>query len=124
MWGEVKMAYDYLLELTRGDDHTFEVSFVDELGAPLPITGWAFKSTIKGNTALDDSDATVTVDIPPVSGPMADAGILQIPYPHEQTANLLPGENYVDVQCEVDGKVTTYVSGKILVHPDVTRRVG
>lgn len=115
---------EYLIELTRGDDHMQEFLFVDDLDVPVPITGRAYKTTMKQSLALGDEDAPVKVDIPAVSGEDAANGRLVIKYPHEQTKDLMPGIYYVDLQEEYLGNVTTVLSGTVLVHGDVTNRVG
>lgn len=118
------MALETLFEMFRGDDYSLQLTFTDQNSAIVDITGWVFKSTIKISPAMLDDAATVTVDIPAVSGMSAEAGKLYINFPSEQTANLLPGENYVDIQREYNGIVSTLWSGLCVIHSDVTRRVG
>lgn len=116
------MYSEQLMDFFRGDDHVLEVTFADDTGVPVNITGWAFKSTLKNNLFLDDEDSPVTVDIPPVSGLLAEQGILHIPYSHVDTEQLLPGTYFVDVQRELEGTVLTVVTGTAVVTGDATRR--
>ena len=115
---------DPLFELYRGDDHALRMEITDDAGTPIDLTGWMFKATVKLRPDTPDSEAPVSVDIPALDNMDAQAGVVYIELPHDQTENLLPGLNLFDVQREFNGKVTTVVSGRIRVLADVTRRVG
>lgn len=116
------MALQQIFEMYRGDDFTLKVHITDSNGMPVDITGWSFKSTMKLSTELDDTEAEVQVDIAAVSGPDAEAGVLYINYPHEQTKNLIPRTYVVDLQRELNGMVTTVFVGEALIKADVTHR--
>ena len=112
-----------LFVLYRGDDYTLRVVITDSADVPVDITGWSFISSMKLSTVLEDSDAPVSIDVPAVSGPEAEAGIVYISYPNDQTADLLVTDYVVDLQRVFNGKVTTVFSGKAKVLGDVTRRI-
>jgi len=57
------------LELAQGADFSMTLFFLDDSGAPLPLTGWTFKSDIRrtANSAVVKSLTTgsgITVDAP------------------------------------------------------------
>lgn len=116
------MSLPQIFEMYRGDDFTLKVDITDINGMPVDITGWAFKSTMKLSTELADEEAEVKVDIDPVSGVDAEAGVLYIEYPSAQTKNLLPRDYFVDLQRVVNNKVTTVFVGTVDVKADVTWR--
>ena len=116
------MSLPQIFEMYRGDDFTLRVTITDQNGMPVDITDWSFKSTMKLSTELADEEAEVKVDIPPVSGTDAEAGVLYIEYPSTQTKNLLPRDYFVDLQRVVNSKVTTVFVGTANVKADVTWR--
>ena len=117
------MSLPQLFEMYRGDDYALRVDFTDVEGNPVPITGWAFKSTMKLSTEIPDEEAEVQVDIEPVSGMYADNGILYIEYPSAQTKDLLPRTYYVDLQRILNGKVSTVMVGTANIKADVTKQL-
>jgi len=113
---------DPLFEMFRGDDYSLRVVITDSSGTPIDITGWSFKATMKLTTEMPDEEAPVKVDIPAVSGPDAEAGVVYVELPAGQTQNLLPASYCFDLQRSFNGKTTTVFVGKAKIHPDVTRR--
>ena len=114
-----------LFEMFRGNDVAFNVKVRNkETGAPVDITGWFFRATMKRGPTDDENDETapVKVDYGPLSGVDAEAGVLPILLPKEQTRNLGPGLYFIDVEQEVLGFVTTVIYGRVRVNGDITRR--
>jgi hypothetical protein len=112
-----------LFEMYRGDDYTLRVVITDSDDIPIDITGWSFSSSMKLSTEMDDTEATVSVDIPAVSGAEAEAGVVYVSYSKEQTVNLFVTKYVVDLQRVFNGKVITVFSGMVKILGDVTRRV-
>lgn len=115
------MSDQYLFEMYRGDDHAMRLEITDSNAAPIDITGWSFRSSMKLSTEDADSKAPVSVQIGPVSGPDAQAGVVYVNLPHEQTKNLIPTVYHFDLQRELDGKISTIFAGKVKILADVTR---
>lgn len=119
------MSEDVLFEMYRGDDHAFRMAIKDGTGTPIPVTGWSIKATMSLNPyAVNDADADVKVDMDNLSGDMAEAGVINVILPSEQTKNLHPSLYFFDIQYELSGKVKTIISGRVRVKADVTRRSG
>ena len=111
-----------LFVLYRGDDYTLRVVITDSADVPVDITGWSFSSSMKLSVFMEDSEAPVSVDVPAVSGIEAEAGVVYVTYPSNQTKNLIPTQYVMDLQRVYNGKVVTVLSGAISVLGDVTRR--
>ena len=47
------------LSLTRGNSHTYGVTFKNSAGTPYNIKNWVLKFTLKTNWDLPDSDASL-----------------------------------------------------------------
>jgi hypothetical protein len=112
-----------LFDITRGDDFVFSLTFKDAEGAEEGVSGSEFMCTMKKSLADADADAPVSVDMGPVSGVDADAGLVYVELPRAQTVNLVPGYYYFDVQQKKDTKILTIVNGRVKVLADVTQRV-
>lgn len=113
-----------LFEIRRGDDECIKVELNDEDDAPVDITDWQFKFTMKLNFQDDDSKAPIALDVSAFDATEAEAGLLFIPIDKTLTENLKPVPYFFDIQREYDGRVSTVLSGRIRVIPDVTRRRG
>ena len=111
-----------LFGMYRGDDYTLRVVITDNDDVPVDITGWSFSSSMKLSVFMEDSEAPVSVDVPTVSGPEAEAGVVYVTYPSDQTKDLIPTQHVVDLQRVYNGKVVTILSGAVSVLGDVTRR--
>jgi len=111
-----------LFEMYRGDDYTLRVVITDNDDVPVDITGWSFSSSMKLSVFMEDSEAPVSVDVPAVSGVEAEAGVVYVTYPSDQTKDLIPTQHVVDLQRVYNGKVVTILSGAVSVLGDVTRR--
>ena len=111
-----------LFEMYRGDDYTLRVVITDNDDVPVDITGWSFSSSMKLSVFMEDSEAPVSVDVPAVSGPEAEAGVVYVTYQSDQTKDLIPTKYAVDIQRVCNDKVITVLSGDVQVLGDVTRR--
>ena len=60
--------------------------------------------------------------VPAVSGVEAEAGVVYVTYPSDQTKDLIPTQHVVDLQRVYGGKTITVFSGIVNVLGDVTRR--
>jgi hypothetical protein len=112
-----------LFEITRGDDFLFTLNFKDDDDIAVDITGAEYKCTMKKAITVLDVDASLSLDIPAVSGFEAEAGLLYVELPRAQTENLEPGLYFFDVQQKKDDKVLTIVNDRVKVKADVTQRV-
>ena len=112
-----------LFEMYRGDDFTLRVVITDSADVPVDITGWSFSSSMKLSIYMEDSEAEVSVSVPPVSGVEAELGVVYITYPSDQTKNLLPVPYAVDLQRVFNGNVVTVFAGTVNVLGDVTRGI-
>ena len=111
-----------LFEMYRGDDYTLRVVITDNYDNTVNITGWSFSSSMKLSVFMEDSEAPVSVDVPAVSGVEAEAGVVYVTYPSDQTKNLIPTQYSVDLQRVFNTKTVTVFSGVVDVLGDVTRR--
>jgi len=111
-----------LFGMYRGDDYTLRVVITDNDDVPVDITGWSFSSSMKLSVFMEDSEAPVSVDVPAVSGVEAEAGVVYVTYPSDQTKDLIPTQHVVDLQRVYNGKTVTVFSGIVNVLGDVTRR--
>ena len=111
-----------LFEMYRGDDYSLRVEITDDSGVAIDITGWSFSSSMKLSVFMEDSEAPVSVDVPAVSGAEAEAGVVYVTYPSDQTKDLIPTKYAVDIQRVYNDKVITVLSGDVQVLGDVTRR--
>ena len=111
-----------LFEMYRGDDYTLRVVITDNDDVPVDITGWSFSSSMKLSVFMEDSEAPVSVDVPAVSGVEAEAGVVYVTYPSDQTKDLIPTKYAIDIQRVFYGNVITILSGEVTILGDVTRR--
>jgi hypothetical protein len=111
-----------LFEIVRGDDHAIRLTIKDDLGNPIPITGWAFSVTLKLHSEISDDDAPVKVDTGALDDTDAANGIVNILLPSSQTQNLLPTTYLFDIQREAYDTVITVLVGDVDVIADATRR--
>lgn len=119
------MAYKKL-SLTRGDSHTFTLTFTDSAGAPKCIKNWVVFFTLKTNWALPDSEAAlqkiVTVFSDSTSG---TSGVANVEFSPADTVNLEPLEYDYDIAvCTNANKTMTVMKGKFDLEWDVTRSAG
>ncbi|MBF0309815.1 MAG: hypothetical protein HQL56_09830 [Magnetococcales bacterium] len=111
----------------RGDTKVVFFAFEENDGTPIDINGHELWFTLKTNLADPDQEAVFQkrVIFPP--GPDAILGIGTLTLESTETETIEPGTFFYDLQRVIPGtppKVTTLVSGRLSVFPDVTRRNG
>ena len=113
------------MELYRGDNKSFTLSFTDAVGDPIDITGWKIYFTMKKSLTQSDAEADLKEDTEEHDDP--ENGLTSIHLSNGQTDTLgsseLPTDYFYDIQVKkTDGSVLTVISGIIKVLADVTRR--
>jgi len=108
------------LSVYRGDDKTFNFTFVDGDGDPVDITGWTIFFTVKENESDADDDAKISVDVTSHTSPTGGLSSLSIT---DSDTNITPKRYYYDFQIKkADGIIRTLLKGTIQVMTDITRR--
>ena len=109
------------IRVPRGDDKTWNLTFVDEDGNAIDLTGATIFFTVKINKADADSDAVIDVD--QASHTNAAGGLSSITITNSET-DLKPENYFYDFQLvDSGGLVTTVLSGIFKITQDVTTRV-
>jgi hypothetical protein len=103
------------LPIYQGDDVNAVITVTDATGAPADLTGYTAKAQVRKTVA--DSDPLVAIEIAAtVSG-----STVVLTISHAQTETL-KGKYVWDCQLvSAAGMITTIVSGKVPVTPEVTR---
>lgn len=106
----------------RGDTQTYKLTLKDSSGTPVDLTGCAVWFTMK--TSHDDPDTKAVIQVKVTSHTDAEKGITTVVIPATSTDSLTPNATYFyDFQLvTADGTVKTFLSGKVKILPDVTRR--
>lgn len=121
------------IRVLRGDSATLTLGLTkpDDAGVvqPFPVADTTHELwvTVKGDTAMSDSDAWVRKRLTS-SGDMAvrtppNDWIVDVRITADETALIPPGDYWYDAQVKVlaSGEVRTMVIGRFIVLPDVTR---
>jgi uncharacterized protein YfaT (DUF1175 family) len=114
---------DNNIELYRGDDISFNLTFTDPDNNDLPIdiTNWVVFFTIKTNKTDTDAKAVLHKEFSNFVNPAL--GIAPIIVSHTETNSFLGGY-YYDFQVKrQDGSILTITSGGITFLTDITRRI-
>jgi hypothetical protein len=120
------MAYRRL-SLTRGNSHTYGITFKNSAGIPYNIKNWVIKFTLKTNYDLPDSDASlqkvVTSFSDTTSGTSGSAQISLVP---SDTANLDIGvyDYDISVTTSLNDEFITVMKGKFDLEYGVTKTPG
>lgn len=108
------------IEVFRGDDWSMKLTFADENGTALNITGWTIFFTLKKKKTDTDADAVLQKNVTPES---PTTGVCTVVLTNTETLNLL-GLYYYDFQYkDDDGVVQTITSGGLTFVTDITRRI-
>ena len=107
------------LSCVRNDNKTWLLTFKDENGTAVDITGWTVFFTCKNSREDVDADALISYDITSHTDPTN--GQTKIELTTTDTARL--GSYPYDIQIKkTDGKITTVVTGDLSFVEDVTIR--
>jgi hypothetical protein len=114
------------LSLTRGDSHTYNLTFKNSSGNPYCLKNWTVFMTLKQNWSNSDADAVlqkiVTTFPDTTSG---TSGIASITFDPTDTVNLTPMEYDFDIAVRTnENKTYTVMKGKFDLEYDVTRTAG
>ena len=105
------------MEVIRGDDCQFELTFVDIDGDPIDLTGATIYLTVKKNLTDSDDDAVINKSYSSFSDPTS--GVTVIDLSHTDTSIPVRGY-YFDIQVEdASNKITSTRSGRFIVYQDV-----
>lgn len=120
------MAYRRL-SLTRGNSHTYGITFKNSAGIPYNIKNWVIKFTLKTNYDFPDSDASlqkvVTSFSDTTSGTSGSAQISLVP---SDTTNLDIGvyDYDISVTTSLNDEFITVMKGKFDLEYGVTKTPG
>lgn len=97
------------LELVKGDDAVVELSFVDELGAPVNMAGRSWQLRLSGPGFAVELDSLVVTTF-------ASSGVLSLPFPDTSTAAIPSGTTWylrddTNDRTLLDGEVRAFVAG-------------
>lgn len=104
------------IEIYEGDDLDFEMEVRDAANTLVNLTGYTAKGQVKTSYA-DLSPLTLVTTIPTPTN-----GIVKVSLANTVTAGLTAGGDYIyDIQLtNPSGKIRTYLTGDIIVLPEVT----
>lgn len=111
----------------RGDTKVFSLSFNTGDGAPVNITGHELWFTMKRDINDLDSDAIIQKKHVFPQGEHSEAGIGSLVLESSETGGFEPGLYLYDMQKVIVGTppvVSTLLSGRINILPDVTQTNG
>lgn len=115
-----------LLEVTRGDDTTFDIALTDSDGAALNLAGATLRFTAKYRHEDADVDAVIAKDTDAGITVVSEAGgTATITLDSADTASLV-GRTVLfwDVEVEgSDGSLRTPLDGRLVVLPDASHTV-
>lgn len=110
----------YNLKAMRGDTFIRSLSFVDESGTVIDITGWTIFFTAKN--VLSEADAAAEVSVNVTSHTSPTGGLTQI-LASAAAMTIEPGDYFYDIQIKkADGTIFTILSGKLIVETDISVR--
>lgn len=111
----------YNLRIARGDTFLRTLSFVDESGTVIDITGWTIFFTVKDVDTEADGTSEISEEITSHTSPTE--GLTQILIAAATMAALAPGDYFYDIQIKkADGTIFTILIGKLIVDADITLR--
>ena len=105
----------------RGDNSSYTLSFKNNDGTPIDITGWKIYFTMKQHLFQSDEDAALKVDVIVHDDPVN--GKTSIYLTNGLTEKLEPITYLYDIQVKKpDNTVLTIIVDKVEVKADITRR--
>lgn len=114
------------LSLTRGDSKTYTLTFRDASSALYCLKNWVVKFTLKTNSELPDSVASLQKIITTFADSTGGtSGVAVIPIVSTDTKDLTPQDYDFDITVTTAaGKNLTVMKGKLALEYDVTRDAG
>ncbi len=107
--------------LYRGDSREYTLSFTNNDGTKIDITGWKIYFTLKKYAWKADADADIKKDITAHLKPLE--GETKITLTAGDTKNLGIGVYNFDIQIKrADGTILTVLKGTLEIMLDITRR--
>lgn len=108
------------IKIIRGDDVVLPVTFTDEDGDAIDITGATVFFTVKPDYSADDTDALIAKEITSHTGPSLGQTTITL----DDTDTALDGGVYIwDLQIKYsNGKFSSTIAGKLELIRDVTIR--
>lgn len=112
--GQESLPANYNLVLYKGDYFQTSIVIKDNAGAPINLTGYTAKCSIKSSPSASTSfDATCAIT--------AGNGLVNITFPSSVTKDIVAGDYVWDFQVtNPSGNVRTYLAGDVKVYAEVT----
>ena len=111
----------------RGDTKVFNLSFKDNAGTPINISGHKLWFTMKINVTDADANAVFQKEITFPENTDSENGVGALTLGSDETGTIEPGTYFFDIQKVIPGTppiVATLLSGRVAVLSDITRRNG
>jgi len=109
------------ITVKRGDTTPLPLTFTDENGSAVDITGWTIYFTVKAKIDDEDNDAKIKKDVTTHSDPTNGKTVITL---SSSDTSIDPGNYYYDVQVKTNtGEIYTPLEGNFIVRPDITKRV-
>lgn len=110
----------YNVDLVRGDSKTYDLTFTDNDGVALDITGWTIYYTVKERLTDNDESAILRKLVTVVAS--STVGEVEIVLENTDTQDLEIKVYWHDIQVKnLDDKINTIAFGQLNVIADVTR---
>lgn len=109
------------IEIIRGDDEQFELTFTDIDGDPIDLTDGTVFFTVKKSLSDDDDEALITKEITEFAAPTT--GVARLVLSKTQT-DIPEGRYFYDVQFKDSANmISSTIRDKFYVKKDVTLRI-
>ncbi len=106
------------ITIYRGDDVTFQITFKDNSGTAVDITGATLYFTAKTNNDDADGSAVIQSSNSTLSDPSNGIGEAVL---SNSDTDVTPGKYFYDIQIiTAGGEITTAMIGKVTVKQDIT----
>lgn len=110
-------------EIIQGDDHAIQVTFKDEDGVAINITGYTVYFTVKKKPDADEDDSTAVLKKEVTSHTDPTNGITNIEIAKADTEDVEPRRYFYDLQLkDGSGKISSSKYGVLEIIPDITNR--
>lgn len=108
------------IEIIRGDDEQFELTFTDINGDPIDLTDGTVFFTVKENLSDDDDEALITKEVTSFAAP--ETGVARLVLRSSQT-DIAEGRYFYDIQFkDSTDMISSTIRDKFIVKKDVTLR--